>query len=436
MDFTVPVGPFSKAMGRCKTAVSALGNTGFGSQHALCVADDANNTLTLSVTGLSGHFSETISAHVNEPGACMFHANSFDKFCRLSYRKGTFIYDEVEVPGYEADGLHRRFQFPNDPTVFGPEHSVYYSKISGEDQLAIDSAHAVKPLNVEWEKAPAFTVPTSLFAQATNLFATAKTQGVKALQMQVHLDMDSCDEVWLSTTSGPVTAVFRAAAALDKIEDQLPIRAVCPWGPFSLLPSICSQTKEQTVDLSVAIGVGNRPAAVRVTGKGWTCYVETVSRQIEQSNPRVREAGRKLPVQATAVVDRQVDGIGVLTDILRQAEAFRAPGVALSVTNDEQPQLSIKASALIGRCDLLWPIQTLLAEQHTKGRPDIVLKPRTVRAAVDALADNDVTLSTIQFKFMAGSTSYDRDETVGLTLQTGSADGFSDSTLYLTGSSR
>ena len=109
-------------------------------------------------------------------------------------------------------------------------------------------------------------------------------------------------------------------------------------------------------------------------------------------------------MQATAVVDRQVDGVGVLTDLLRQAEAFQAPGIAVAVAAGDKPELTIKASALIGRCDLAWPVQTLLADPGTMGRPDIVLKPRTVRAAVDAMSDAGDAASSLQIKFLAGST--------------------------------
>ena len=269
--------PFPRPSAGARQPCLRLEIRGYGSQHALCVADDERNTLTLSITGLNGHFSETIKAHVAEPGACMLHVTSFDQFCRHSYKKGQVLYDEVEVPGHEADGLHRRFQFPNEPDTFGPEHSIYLSKMTGEDQLAIGADHAVKPLNVDWQQAPTFMAPTSLFSQAVNLFATAKAQGVRAQEMQVHLDMDSADEIWLSTTSGPVTAVYRASAALDKIASKLPINAVCPRQPFSLLPSICSQAKRPW---SWPRWCRQRPAAV-YTGNGWT-HVETVSRQMSR----------------------------------------------------------------------------------------------------------------------------------------------------------
>jgi hypothetical protein len=433
MDFSINVGLFSAVLANCQTAVTSLQLSRQSMGRALCVADVERGVLSVSVTGLSGHFKQEIKAQVREPGAVMLSIPSVLRVLKLSDKGGVFGFDLLDgIPGHEADGAYYRLRYPVKAPGVGDPVSVQYAKADGSDMLVTPAKLAISPLCVDWSKARSIRVPAGLFTQASELFDPARSAGVKAKEMQVHLDIEAGDEIWFATTSGAVTAIFRAAVAVDGLEGGL--QAAVPFETFGALPALLKAFPDPMVDVLFPLGPSGQAAAVKVVGVGWECYVETVSAHRVQPNPRKREWNRQLPVQANVVVTRTGPGGGQLLDLLRQAEAFRASGIAVAVDRSAS-QLTIKASSLIGRCDLIWPIIDMAEGAAVPGDWDIVLQPRTIRAAVDALPDEGMA-DRLELQFLAGAGAWEAEQTAVLALRSEVADGSADALLYLAGTSR
>ena len=111
---------------------------------------------------------------------------------------------------------------------------------------------------------------------------------------------------------------------------------------------------------------------------------------------------------------------------MRSTLAFRPRGVALGVRPPEQPggqaELTVRGSSLAGMFDLHWPLggYDLLDEQAVA--TELVLPPRNLRSALDALPEDQETRS-LRIDFIGGRRGWMRHEAEAITINVGQEEG-------------
>lgn len=385
-------------------------------------ADSEKDWATITTTSLRGTLTECIPANIVEGGALLVHAQTLSKVLAKTAKPIHSLPTRVAIDeDPDNQGVIASVSLPAAPGMHARPLMGEPFDAWATTQAFVMPRHALPEAKHDWENALTFSIDASALLATKRLLAPIKASKVPGALPKIFLEIASADELIISACSGPAAVVQRSSGDFEKLETQLrkrgmqlPLEIGVSMECWQALDTISTRLpKGGVVKAEVALGVDSCPSALKLADpkQGWEISVEAL-RRADAFNPRPNRERTNLPILNRATV---ADKIGLL-NLLGTTLAFNPKGVAIGVS--PASALSVIGSSLAGMFDLSWAIEELETIDDEATDVDLVLPPKSLKAALDALpADIE---GTIRLAFLGGEKAHTLHEAQAITLTTNS----------------
>ena len=433
-------------MRRCSAFLDALDpKVGPKLAHVTLIA--LNGELCIEAVALQGVYREALAAKVREPGEILVHARSAARVLAAVARE--LLPEPARIVLREAaDGLALEMALIL-PTPEGAGHSepitdIPHGSLSSSKVWVVASC-APQPMHDDWESAVRFQLDCGALRESLSLLApvrAASAGSTVAGKPKVFFEIHAEDELIFSSCSGPALVVQRTPAALSGLQRQLKAQgmempvtlgySMQVWNSLSSIRTLLPT--EGSVQAALTFGVANTPRTLQLSGGHWEIELSGLERR-ELICPRESRERNSNPLLRRCYLPLLSDGGGSFSQLLQSCLAFKPRGIAIGIGSHEGAAvLTVRGSSMDGMFDLRWPIEADSLYDELAAETEIVLPPRNLRSALDAMPV-DAT-GAVRLDLLGGTSGWMRHEAAAVVFSVGGADDTTRTAITLAGKHR
>lgn len=418
----------SAAVTRCSRYLDNLIERASPAKHLRAIA--ADDGLFLEAVSLQGAYREFVAAKVLEEGELLVHAATAAKQLSLvdkslQNHKSRLFLRESE------DGLavHASLLLPvNSGGYSDPIRDEPFSGFSSTKVFVLPQ-WGLEPTEVNWDKAVRFSMDASVLRESLQLLAPIKTAMPTTALPRVFLEVADEDELIFSCCSGPALVVQRTVGRFGSVGKQLrglgldlPLEVGISMRVFSSLSAASTALpKTGAINVEVAMGATRAPRCLRFSTGDWELEMECLHRK-DAANPRSLREEHQRPLLRRVYLEPKHKTLGQFSMLLQSALAFKPRGVVLGMqaTEVQEGVLTLRGSSLQGMFDLNWPLVSDELFDDAAADTELVLPPRNLRSALDALPEDPQGL--LRVDLYGGTRPWTTSEAEVLVLSVGAAE--------------